>query len=147
MRKKINLLIIYCICVIIVPISIFGQSRKFLIVNIPDSVRHQLAVYIQEAEQLEMAQENIMILNAMMLRNTKFIKGVYYFRRMASHSPPRVFIYDGRGIFILKGDYVEALLLEINRFFLEKAIPKSDKPFYLKGLFKFIEANISELEE
>jgi len=145
MRKRIILLTICYLHLIIVPIFVFGQSKKIIMVNVPDSVRHQLAVHIQEVEQLDTVQENITILNMMSPQNTKFIKGVYYFRRMASHSPARVFIYDGKDIYILKGDYVEALLLETSRFFLEKNIPKREKPFYLKGVLKFIESNIVEL--
>jgi len=114
-------------------------------VIVPDSVRYSLGQYIQEMEGQEDLQLNISILNTM-TDSVIFSKGAYYFKRMSSHSFPRIFVFDGNQIFILKNDSVEGLLDELNIFFKERNIPMKEKAFYLKGVLKFIENNLSELE-
>lgn len=137
------------ICLIVIgsqtSCQISMNNKMFHDVIVPDSVRYSLGQYIQEMEGQEDLQLNISILNTM-TDSVIFSKGAYYFKRMSSHSFPRIFVFDGNQIFILKNDSVEGLLDELNIFFKERNIPMKEKAFYLKGVLKFIENNLSELE-
>ncbi len=148
MKKKwiyFRLFILATLCMISCFGTVFGQNKKIRIVNIPSTVLDSLAQYIKIMEDTKSLQRNITVVN-MLSAQTSFVKGTYFFSRMASHSSPRVFVYDGKEIFIIKDDSVEGIIIELNRFFKERNISKIEKVFYLKGVFKFVEGNISFLE-
>jgi hypothetical protein len=137
MLKKISIFLL----LLFLMMNFYGQEEKVLkIVEVPDSVRTKLILFLSNAERLGDTQDRALyIFNLQEPKDLKFKDGIYAFRLVGPHFYRRIFIVTGNDITIFGSRFVDSLLQEFLTYLKHSNLPELKRIQYLKVMSYFLE--------
>jgi hypothetical protein len=146
MEKKLILLIVFFFCFE----RSFGQTKRhsiqkkenpFEMVHVDDSVRKKLNSFIWEREKDSTEIGAGVLIHHILMKdkanNYKFVKGIYWFKLIGTHSNLYYFIYTPKdGIQIIKDYSVENILTKVLEYFRknESSLNEREKLNYIGSI-------------
>ncbi len=116
-----------------------GSQNLFRVVILPDSVKHKLAIFLQQKEKMSSAARSVLVYNYANPKDVQFKDGMYTFMLPGPHFQPRVFIFENGQLQMFEHIDIDGLLEEYLAYIKTSGIPERHKIKYLRLIWRFLD--------
>jgi hypothetical protein len=108
-------------------------------VVLPDSIKHQLGIFLQRKEKLTSPASAILVYNYPNPEDIRFKDGLYTFSLLGPHFQPRIFIFENGRLQIFERIDINGLLGEYLAYIKRPGIAERNKIKYLHLIWRFLD--------
>lgn len=115
------------------------SQNPFRIVILPDSIKHQLGMFLQRKEKLTSPASAILVYNYANPKDIRFKVGLFTFSLLGPHFQPRIFIFENGHLQIFENIDINGLLGEYLAYIMSSGIAERNKIKYLHLIWRFLD--------